>query len=144
MLYHQNVCSRSFAYSVMCTYVNVCMCSCMRHTCMLGYICMHTCLEARGQPQMSYLRHWPPVFETRSFTRLESPNKLGICMSPSACTGFMDLEPTCLVFFFFHVSSGNQIQLFVLLRQAPLPHEPSPLSVFGRTYHSHKGFWTTS
>lgn len=80
----------------------------------------------------------PPVFETRSLTGLESPNKLGICMSSSACTGFMDLESTCLVF--FHVGSGNQIQLFVLLRQAPLPHEPSPLSVFGRTYHSHKGF----
>lgn len=118
----------------------------MGYTCMLGYTCMpcmHTCLRAIGQSQMSSLMHNPPAFETRSSPNLESTNKLG-CLArdgclPSAQHWVYTLSTSMPNF--FRVGSGNQTQLFELARQAFLPSEPSPLNGFGRIHHNHKGFW---
>lgn len=82
-----------YAHTCVFTCVEVCVCMCMC-VCICGSACMHVCthvclymwrymcvcvmytnvfkrVEAKGQPQVSFLRHHPPFFEAGSLTSLE-------------------------------------------------------------------------
>lgn len=70
-------CLQKKLHVISCVYIYECVHMFIYGVHYAGCSCMHICLEARVQPQMSTLRHCLPVFETRPLTRLESPNRIG-------------------------------------------------------------------